>query len=158
MDRQRDFKSFQNLMDQLCATFHDGRKANNPLVEAYWYALGDVSIEEVAAHVKKIIANATKDTRFPKPRELRTVAPAAAPDAMAERLSEETWNELRERDPIRFEVELRIAQAASKLRPLGPLDPGFDEWSRELAAWLALRYAPREAQEAAVARLQKRRR
>jgi hypothetical protein len=157
MDRQRDFAAFQKLMDQLCAALRGWREAGDAFINAYWDALRDVPLAEVQANVKRIIATATKDTPFPKPRDLRDRAPAienvhdSRRDA-ATRVNETTWRELRATDPVRFQIEFGIARAAREMAAISIDDPGFAECQREYQHWNSVRFAPREVQEAAVAR------
>lgn len=156
MDTQRDFAGFRDLMDDLSAALRDGFKASDATVRSYFDALKDVSIHEIRAHVKRIIATATKDTPFPRPASLRSrpaCIVAGAPDPWNEQREREAikhWRELRERDPITFEIEFGLARAAYQLIGMGADDPGYDEYERAQAKWQRLRYAPREEQEAAV--------
>lgn len=158
MDTMRDAKPFHELMDELCAMLRDGFKSSDAMRNAMWDALKDVPFSEIKANAKRIMATATKDTPFPKPRDLRNRAPVIeggpyeARRQAADAFAEQTWRELRARDPIAFEVEFRIARAARELAGMSTLDPGFDEWTREYQHWASVRYAPREAQESAVAR------
>lgn len=157
MDNQRDFKAFQELVDQLNAALRGGFKATDAMIAAYWTALQDVHLSEVRAHVERIIATATQDTPFPRPRDLRNRAPmiAGPNDARgdaAQRMSEENWRGLRAQDPVKFEVEYRIAIAARELAQLDARDPGFEVAQAEFQRWMGVRYAPREQQEAFVAR------
>jgi hypothetical protein len=154
MERSRDFKGFRGLMEQLCAV--RGMRASDAFIEAYWFGLADVSFEEVAKNTQRFIATATKDTRLPTPRELRNHPPlidGAEPwRAEAEARSEQAWRELKARDPIAFAVEYEIAMAARHLSQASHLDPDYTPLLKQYQHWSALRYAPREAQEAAVAR------
>lgn len=157
MDTQRDFPSFRELMDQLCAALRQGDfKASDAMVQAYWDALKDCTLAEVRANVKRIIATASRDTPFPRPASLRNRAPAvsaAPPNPNAERIERESarrWDELRKNDPLSWEIGLRAARAARQLIELSPDDPGYDEAVREQYRWDRLRYAPRAEQEVAV--------
>jgi hypothetical protein len=156
VDTQRDYKAFKELLDQLYAVFRAGAKAPDSFLIAYWNALKDVPFSEVEAHAKRILATATKDTPFPKPRELRNHAPAIEPSdsrrGAAERLNERTWRSLEADDPVRFRIELGIARAARELAQLDANDPGFDEWTQEFRRWVSVRYAPRPEQEHALAK------
>jgi len=157
MDTQRDFAPFQKLMDQLCAALRGSREAGDPFVNAYWDALKDVHLSEVQANVKRIIATATKDTAFPKPRDLRSRAPVieGAHDPRrdaATRLNEATWREMKAADPVRYQIEIGMARAAREMAAMCADDPGFEEWSREYQRWASIRYAPRAIQEATLAK------
>jgi len=157
MDTQRDFKPFQDLLDELHETLRNGFKAPDALVRAYWDALKDVSLAEVRFHVKRIMATATKQTSFPLPRELRNHAHAldTAGDAKrdaCERASIRGWEQMRAADPVRWRIEVGIARAARELATRSPDDPGFDDWTREFQRWASVRYAPRAEQERACAR------
>lgn len=157
MDTQRDAKAFHELMDELCAALREGFKSTEPMRNAYWDALKDVPLAEVRFHVKRIIATASKETPFPRPRELRnhphpmTRADDAKAEAVA-RASIRAWEEMRAADPIRWRIEVGIARAARALAELSPDDPGFDDWTREFQRWARVRYAERAEQERAVAR------
>lgn len=156
MDTLRDFPAFRDLMDDLSAALRDGFKASDATVRSYFDALKDVSIGEIRANVKRIIATATKDTAFPRPASLRNRLPThlpSAPDPLrekAERESLRSWRELRAHDPVEFEIRFRAARAFYELAQSDAADPGHDEWLREYRRWHALEYAPREQQEAAV--------
>ena len=54
MDTMRDYKPFQALLDQLCASW-DRPPAKDELVQAYWSALKDVSFAEVKRNVERLI-------------------------------------------------------------------------------------------------------
>ncbi len=157
MDTQRDSKAFEDLMDRLSASLREGYKATDAQKSAYWNALKDVHLSEVRAHIERIIATATKETPFPRPRELRNRAPVieGVPDpkrTAADRLSEQSWRDMREVDPVRYRIELGIARAARELAGLCPDDPGYEEATRDYQRWASVRYAPRIEQERAVAR------
>lgn len=157
MDTQRDFKPFQELLDELCAALREGYKASDALVRAYWDALKDVHLSEIRANAKRIIASATKETRFPLPHDLRNRPavvdrPADAKREAAERLSLESWKEMRAQDPVSYRIEISLALAARELASLAKGDPGYDEWTNEYQRWAGIRYAPREKQEAAIRR------
>jgi hypothetical protein len=157
MDTQRDFKPFQELMDQLSAALGGADfKASDARVQAYWKALKDCSLAEVRSNIERIIATATKDTPFPRPSSLRSRPPsmsASLPDPARERIERDSirrWEELRKNDPLQWEIMLRAARAARRLLEVGEDDPGYTEITQEQQRWSALRYAPRAEQEAAV--------
>lgn len=155
MDTHRDFKRFQTLMDQLCAALRGSKEAGNAFVNAYWDALKDISIEEVDANVKRIIATATKETPFPKPRELRTRAPPASVDPRTEAITRtnlNNWRDLHARDPVTYAIESGLARTARALAMLDEGDPGYEETLREYQHWASVRYAPDDVRARAVAR------
>lgn len=156
MDTQRDFKPFQELMDQLTAALGNDYKASDARVQAYWKALKDCTLAEVRANIERIITTATKETSFPRPCSLRSRPPpcsARPPDPSRERIERESmrrWEELRAHDPLNWEILLRVSRAARRLLELSEDDPGYQEIAQEQQRWSALRYAPRAEQEAAL--------
>lgn len=70
--RLDEFDSFKGELKQLCATL--GKAYTDALGEAYWRALRDVDLDEIQAHVERILLNATSETKFPKPGQLRKKA------------------------------------------------------------------------------------
>jgi hypothetical protein len=158
MDTQRDFKPFQDLMDDLSAALREGFKASDAMVRAYFDALKDVSIHEIRANVKRIIATATRDTPFPRPTSLRNRPPpssATAPNAAQEKSERDSirrWEELRKTNPVLWEIEVRSARSFRRMLELDEDDPGYAEVLSEYRRWDILRYAPRAEQEACVKR------
>jgi hypothetical protein len=71
--RLDEFDAFRSEMLQLCASL--GKKYTDALGQAYWRALKDVSLDEIQAHVERILLSATSETKFPKPMQLRSTAP-----------------------------------------------------------------------------------
>ncbi len=67
--RLEEFDVFKGELKQLCATL--GKSYTDSLGEAYWRALRDVDLDELQAHVERILLNATSETKFPKPAQLR---------------------------------------------------------------------------------------
>jgi hypothetical protein len=159
MDHLRDSKPFKELMDQLCAALNEGFKASDAMKDAYWNALRDVPFAEIKANVQRIIATATPETKIPRPASLRNRpaqsagAPPSAAQEKAARDSMRRWREMKQRDPVAFEIEFRSARAFTELARCSEEDPGHEEWLREYRKWEALRYAPRADQEAGVQRL-----
>ncbi len=153
MDTIKDSESFRELLDGLSLTL-TGFPAKDELAQAYWSALKDVRYSEVKANVERIVRCATKDTRFPRPAELRDTAPTlerySAAFEAAERASAATWDDLRRRDPIEYQIQLRIAKCARALAATPTDDITYTDWQREYARWNALRYAPRADKERAV--------
>jgi len=70
--RLEEFDSFKGELKQLCATL--GKAYTDALGEAYWRALRDIDLDELQAHVERILLNATAETKFPKPGQLRKKA------------------------------------------------------------------------------------
>lgn len=68
--RSDEFASFSGELKQLCASL--GKPYTDPLAQGYWRALKDVDLDEIQANVERILLNATKDTKFPRPAELRS--------------------------------------------------------------------------------------
>lgn len=68
--RQDEFDLFKNELRQLCASL--GKPYTDPLAQAYWRALQDIPLPELEANVERILLNASKETKFPRPSELRT--------------------------------------------------------------------------------------
>lgn len=112
-----DHAAFVDLLDEQAKVFSKP-KPSDDLVQSYWHALRDVSIQTIRDM-------AVKHTRygkfFPKPFELRPREdkPPVTEDAAsrskfeaAVRFSAETWAWLRERDPAEYEHRLREAQLA----------------------------------------------
>jgi len=111
--RKEDFEEFSRELKQLCASL--GKAYTDPLAQAYWRALRDVDLEEVQAHVERILLNAKADTKFPKPSQLRTTPPPAQAPLSDPSLKEgedraiRNLEELRQKDPA--EWERRVAAA-----------------------------------------------
>lgn len=109
--RGEEFDDFARELKQLCASL--GKAYTDALVQAYWRALKDVSLEEVQAHVERILLNAKSDTKFPRPAALRSTPPPAAPPS----------------DPAFREAEDRAIRNLEDLRQKNP-----NEWERVVAA------------------------
>jgi hypothetical protein len=75
--RLEEFDAFKGELKQLCATL--GKAYTDALGEAYWRSLRDVALDEVQAHVERILLNATAETKFPKPSSLRNAPRKEAP-------------------------------------------------------------------------------
>lgn len=78
--RSDEFELFSAELKQLCVSL--GKSFSDVLVQAYWRALQDISLDELQANVERILLNANKETRFPRPAELRTSAVPRAPRAL----------------------------------------------------------------------------
>lgn len=70
--RLEEFDAFKGELKQLCSTL--GKAFTDALAQAYWRSLRDVSLDEIQLHVERILLNATAETKFPKPAQLRTKA------------------------------------------------------------------------------------
>jgi len=153
MDTIKDSLAFRELLDGLSLTL-TGFPARDELAQAYWSALRDVRFSEVKANVERILRCATKDTRFPRPAELRDCAPtlerhSAALEA-AERTSAASWDELKRRDSVEYQIQLHIAKCARALACTPTDDITYTDWQREYARWNCLRYASRADKQRAV--------
>jgi hypothetical protein len=105
-----EFDAFKAELKQLCASL--GKAYTDPLAQAYWRVLRDIPLTEVEANVERILMTATKDTRFPKPTELRstpTAQQAELPEG-ALRLNQETWAEKQRRNPDLARAEFLWSQ------------------------------------------------
>lgn len=131
MDTMRDFAPFRAEIDKLCATF-DRPPAKDELVDAYWNSLRDVTIAEIRRNVARIIRTATRDTKWPKPGDLRDATPeegtrrSAAHEAAyhsAEQRAARGWEDFRRHDPDLCEVELGIARCGRILAADDPSTP-----------------------------------
>jgi hypothetical protein len=138
MDTMRDFAPFREEIDKLCATF-DRPPAKDELVDAYWNSLRDTQLSEIRRNVARIIRTATRDTKWPKPGDLRDAVPeegtrrSAAHEAAyrsAEERSARNWEEQRRLDPELAEVELGIAKCG---RILAADDPSTPQHAEALA-------------------------
>jgi hypothetical protein len=131
-----EFNQFRELLDELCATW-DRPPAKDELVRAYWDALKDVRFSEVRANATRILRTATKDTRFPKPAELRNTAPieksatAQAAQTEAERRCIRNWGEFAKRDLQLHNIELGIAQCGRILAADDMSSPQYAEALRQ---------------------------
>jgi hypothetical protein len=123
MDTMRDFAPFRAEIDKLCATF-DRPPAKDELVDAYWNSLRDARLSEIQRNVARIIRTATKETKWPKPGDLRDAAPeegtrrTASQEAgaqSAERLSIRNWNALQSSDADLWKLEVSIAKCGRTL-------------------------------------------
>jgi hypothetical protein len=112
-----DFPAFERELKQLCATL--GKAYTEPLAKAYWRVLRGVSLSEVEANVERILLNATRETKFPKPSELCSRAThsqqivASDPDfARMQERSVRMWETWLREDPDLARLELAIARCA----------------------------------------------
>jgi hypothetical protein len=156
VDNQVDGKRFRDLMDQVHALIRDGFKANDAWADAMWKALRDVSFAEVKTNADRYMASATRDTALPKPSHLRNGPPKILSSGLptpaqlkAERLSVKHWRELKQTDPIGFEIEWRAARAFTAMAQCEDGSDEYADWLQQYRRWGALRYAPRAEQEEA---------
>lgn len=108
--RQEEFDSFKGELKQLCASL--GKPYTDSLGQAYWRVLRDVPLAELEANVERILLSATKDTKFPKPVELRstpTKIQAALPD-QATKLNQEVWREKFAKNATLAQIDLTYHQ------------------------------------------------
>jgi hypothetical protein len=74
--------------------------------------LRDIPLAEVEANVERILLSAGKDTKFPRPTELRTtptrIASAISPEALKH--SEESWRWKAARNARLADIDLRYCQ------------------------------------------------
>lgn len=119
--RGEEFDDFSRELKQLCASL--GKAYTDSLVQAYWRVLRDVSLEEVQAHVERILLNAKKETKFPRPADLRSTPPAQVVSINdpafreAEDRAIRNLEELRQRDPVVWEKHVRDARVAEGKDP-----------------------------------------
>lgn len=108
--RLEEFDALKGQLKQLCAAL--SKTYTDALGQAYWRVLRDVPLAEIEANVERILMTATRETKFPKPMELRTTptAIAQACPANAEQLNQEVWREKFRADPVRAEIDLRYHQ------------------------------------------------
>ena len=115
MNWATDYEPFQKLLDGLCATW-DRPPAKDELVAAYWGALKDASYAEIRRNVDRLIKTATRDSKWPRPGDLRDQTPSVPlPAREAEfKAGEErctrNWDERLRKDPELTRIELAIAK------------------------------------------------
>lgn len=107
--RNEEFEAFSGELKQLCASL--GKPYTDPLAQAYWRVLRTVTLDEVQANVERILLNANKDTKFPRPNELRSTRPERSTDT----------------DPALKECEDRAIRNLEDLRQKNP-----DEWLKRM--------------------------
>jgi hypothetical protein len=101
--RSDEFEPFSRELKQLCASL--GKPYTDPLAQAYWRALKDISLDELQSHVERILLNATRETKFPRPSQLRTTPPPVHQASNDPKLREcedlaiRNLEELRQKDP-----------------------------------------------------------
>lgn len=115
MNQLTEYESFRALLDGLCATW-DRPPAKDEMVSAYWNALKDVRYGEVKSNVERLIRIATRDSKWPRPGDLRNEAPSnvlpareAEFKACEERCAR-NWDERMRLDPELTNIELAVAK------------------------------------------------
>lgn len=129
--RIEEFDNFKSELKQLCVSL--GKPYTDALGQGYWRVLRDIPLAEIEANVERILMSATKDTKFPKPTELRstpTKIQAAMPDD-AVKLNNEVWREKFARDRRLAEIDLAYHQ---NQRVMASSDPGSPEHAMALDA------------------------
>lgn len=108
--RLEEFDEFKAELKQLCATL--GKAYTDALAQAYWRALKDASLDEIQACVERILFNCTRETKFPKPHELR-ITPSKQTGELPEqalKLNEASWREKFARNRPLAQIELTWCQ------------------------------------------------
>jgi hypothetical protein len=134
--RGEEFDDFSRELKQLCASL--GKAYTDALVQAYWRALRDVSLEEVQAHVERILLNAKKETKFPRPADLRSTPPTQLTPPSDPAFRDAETKAIRNLDEIRGSSpdEWRARVNVGKLdRIIATADPGSVEYARALCEW-----------------------
>ncbi len=127
--RLEEFDAFKGELKQLCATL--GKAYTDALAEAYWRSLRDVDLDEVQSHVERILLNANRDTKFPKPAQLRSALPTtkAVPEPSlreAESLAIRNLEELRRTNPEEWMNRLKGRRAVEYAEQFGIHNIWFD--------------------------------
>ena len=119
--RGEEFDDFVRELKQLCASL--GKPYTDPLAQAYWRALRDVDLAEIQANVERILLNATRETKFPRPTQLRTTPPATGnSDAKlreVEDIAIKHLEEQRQHDPAGWLKRLGDCNATRLYRQFG---------------------------------------
>ncbi len=131
--RKEEFDAFRGELKQLCASL--GKAYTDALGQAYWRALRDVELDDVQAHVERILLNATAETRFPKPSQLRSTPPPSSEVSdpgfrQKEKLAVENLEELRRTNLQEWFNRIGNRKAAQYVRQFGSDNVFFDsdEW------------------------------
>jgi hypothetical protein len=128
MNQLTEYEPFRALLDGLCATW-DRPPAKDEMVSAYWNALKDARYGEVKSNVERLIRTATRDSKWPRPGDLRNEAPSnVLPSREAEFKSCEqkcsrSWDERMHKDPELTGIELAIAKTDRVLASEHPGSP-----------------------------------
>lgn len=137
MDTMRDQDDFYVLLDQLSVTW-TGFAAKDEMRQAYWGALRDARLSEVKANIERILRTATGRQSFPKPAELRNVAPhiptpaAEATFQACEERCVRNLEELRKEDPDKWRYEVQQRQLD---RIIATQHPGSSMYEAALNEW-----------------------
>lgn len=115
MNLMTDYDPFTKLLDGLCATW-DRPPAKEEMLSAWWNALKDAPYAEVKRNVDRLIKTATRNSKWPRPGDLRDQVPSVALPvheaefkAMEERCAR-NWNERLRMDQELTRIELAIAR------------------------------------------------
>lgn len=108
--RLEEFDEFKAELKQLCATL--GKAYTDALAQAYWRVLRDASLDELQACVERILLNATRETKFPRPNELRITPSRIAGELpeQAMKLNEAGWREKFAKNKTLAQIELTWCQ------------------------------------------------
>ncbi len=141
-----DFDAFRAVLDRLADVFGKP-KPDDVAVQAYWRALKDQTLAEIERA-------ADRHTRFgkfyPKPVELRPrddkPPPEVSPRHEAElraatAYNRATWDELRAKDPARYEYEHGMAVAARAMASTEQGSPIYAQAAAEYRHFFDLRLA-----------------
>lgn len=115
MNQLTEYEPFRALLDGLCATW-DRPPAKDEMVLAYWNALKDTRYGEVKGNVERLIRTATRDSKWPRPGDLRNEAPSNVTPARegdfkaAEDRCARNWDERRRADQELSDLELAVAK------------------------------------------------
>ena len=115
MNQITEYEPFEKLLDALCATW-DRPPAKPEMVAAWWAALKDVRFGEVKGNIERLIRTATRDSKWPRPGDLRNeppsnVTPAREADfKAAEDRCARNWDERMRADSELTGIELAIAK------------------------------------------------
>lgn len=111
--RSDEFEPFKGELKQLCASL--GKPYTDALGQAYWRALQDIALSELEANVERLLLNATKETKFPRPSELRTTP---APRSQSSLDSDPKLKEALERNRRNWDEQLEEGAPLGKWRLL----------------------------------------
>jgi chorismate mutase len=117
MDTQRDYAAFRAVLDELCAAW-DRPPAKDELVASYWRVLKEYNLTEIRSNATRLLATASRETRWPKPGDLidvRAHATTGAQDAafaaiIARNIA--NWEEMRRENPAAWRARLGLAHIA----------------------------------------------
>jgi hypothetical protein len=115
LNQLTEYEPFRALLDGLCATW-DRPPAKDEMVSAYWNALKDARYSEVKSNVERIIRSATRDSKWPRPGDLRNDVPSnllpsrEADFKACEHRCARNWDERMQKDPELTGLELAIAK------------------------------------------------